>query len=152
MFPSLCFCNYWSSDSCILRNCFKIFPESPLIVLCLKQTLHWPIPLIINFCSHLHVGSAFWFWWLLGGNHAVTCSPNEFTCASGQCLEYQRHCDGVLDCADGSDEDGCGKQWCQNFPLIKAGSALCPCKMPKKIYILQNQAYYCRLERILRLY
>lgn len=49
--------------------------------------------------------------------HAATCSPSEFTCANGQCVEYQRHCDGVLDCADGSDEDGCGKLCCKNVDL-----------------------------------
>ena len=32
-----------------------------------------------------------------------------FTCGSCECLEQYHQCDGKVDCADGSDEQGCGK-------------------------------------------
>lgn len=38
----------------------------------------------------------------------VTCKATEFRCANHrQCVPLSRHCDGQLDCDDGSDEDGC---------------------------------------------
>ena len=35
----------------------------------------------------------------------------EYTCDDGQCVTSYAACDGVDDCADGSDEDGCGFIW-----------------------------------------
>lgn len=39
-----------------------------------------------------------------------SCSPNEFQCANRDCISSQNTvCNFVNDCADGSDETGCGK-------------------------------------------
>lgn len=39
-----------------------------------------------------------------------SCSPNEFQCANRDCISGQNTvCNFVNDCADGSDEAGCGK-------------------------------------------
>ena len=32
------------------------------------------------------------------------CTEHEFQCTFGMCLSKTRYCDGVSDCADGSDE------------------------------------------------
>ncbi|XP_036419032.1 membrane frizzled-related protein [Colossoma macropomum] len=36
-----------------------------------------------------------------------TCSPEQFACATGQCLHHDWLCDGWNDCADGADEQNC---------------------------------------------
>ncbi|XP_077160383.1 SCO-spondin-like isoform X2 [Paroedura picta] len=36
-----------------------------------------------------------------------TCSPKQFSCGSGECLAFERHCDLHHDCQDGSDEASC---------------------------------------------
>jgi len=43
-----------------------------------------------------------------------SCSPREFTCSDGSCVDEQLICDGNRDCRDGSDEVDCGK--CQLLP------------------------------------
>jgi len=40
---------------------------------------------------------------------AVTCSSDEFTCSSGECVELKYRCDRDYDCRDGSDEFDCRK-------------------------------------------
>ena len=37
------------------------------------------------------------------------CSNSEFRCNNGQCISGRWQCDGVGDCQDDSDEDGCCK-------------------------------------------
>ena len=39
---------------------------------------------------------------------AEGCSPYEFTCANGRCIDDRRRCDEKDDCGDGTDEAGCG--------------------------------------------
>ena len=51
------------------------------------------------FCSVL--SCRFWF--------TEACSYGEFQCASGQCIDQTRSCDGYHDCVDRSDEINCGK-------------------------------------------
>lgn len=36
------------------------------------------------------------------------CEQGKIYCKSGECLDIERFCDGILDCADGSDEQ-CSK-------------------------------------------
>lgn len=38
------------------------------------------------------------------------CKGNEFACSNGFCINQNWVCDGMADCLDNSDEDGCGKQ------------------------------------------
>eukprot|EP00058_Branchiostoma_floridae_P020568 XP_002606058.1 hypothetical protein BRAFLDRAFT_92077 [Branchiostoma floridae] len=41
-------------------------------------------------------------------NPPTTCSPDEFTCWDGNCINMTLTCDSARDCADGSDEINCG--------------------------------------------
>lgn len=41
---------------------------------------------------------------------AAVCLPNQFRCASGQCILIKQQCDSFPDCIDGSDELMCGEQ------------------------------------------
>lgn len=40
---------------------------------------------------------------------AAVCLPNQFRCASGQCVLIRQQCDSFPDCMDGSDELMCGE-------------------------------------------
>ena len=46
----------------------------------------------------------------------VTCTPDEFRCGSGLCIDGTWQCDGYIDCSDLSDEEFCpnGKIRCPN--------------------------------------
>ena len=37
----------------------------------------------------------------------TTCSPSEFECEEGQCIDRSEYCDGRYDCPDQSDEINC---------------------------------------------
>jgi hypothetical protein len=36
------------------------------------------------------------------------CTPSEFRCKDGSCVDLSAHCNGHRDCSDGSDEEDCG--------------------------------------------
>lgn len=39
---------------------------------------------------------------------AIECSRTEFECRNGEkCIATSKHCDGIFDCLDFSDEDNC---------------------------------------------
>jgi len=40
---------------------------------------------------------------------SVDCTGGQFQCHGGQCIPLCKHCDGILDCYDQSDELNCGK-------------------------------------------
>lgn len=42
---------------------------------------------------------------IIGGR---SCSENQFSCDNGRCLDIRARCDGLAQCADISDEIGCG--------------------------------------------
>lgn len=37
------------------------------------------------------------------------CPAGQMQCFSGECIKLDQFCDGSYDCADGADEDRCGK-------------------------------------------
>lgn len=37
----------------------------------------------------------------------TACTLNEFTCDNEKCINGTKHCDGVYDCTDQSDEKNC---------------------------------------------
>ena len=37
------------------------------------------------------------------------CGQHQATCVSGQCIDREAVCDGVVDCLDKSDESSCRK-------------------------------------------
>jgi len=41
--------------------------------------------------------------------HTDSCLAAEFTCWDGTCIAENKHCDGIQDCSDDSDEYECGK-------------------------------------------
>lgn len=47
---------------------------------------------------------------------AVICSENQFACLDGNCIKEELKCDGVKNCADGSDETfkACYNTKCDN--------------------------------------
>ena len=42
-------------------------------------------------------------------SHCIDCSAEDFQCSNGQCIPSCKHCDGILDCYDQSDEFQCSK-------------------------------------------
>lgn len=37
------------------------------------------------------------------------CTRDQFQCNNGDCISGEQKCDRVIDCDDGTDEEGCGK-------------------------------------------
>ena len=60
---------------------------------------------------------------------AVTCSSDEFTCNSGECVELKYRCDHHYHCPDGSDEFDCRKY----TPPNSCHLAPCPTASNKKL-------------------
>lgn len=42
-------------------------------------------------------------------NVFLGCGKDQFQCADGNCIRIEDQCNDYIDCADGSDEDDCGK-------------------------------------------
>ncbi|KAI8494928.1 CUB and sushi domain-containing protein 2 [Branchiostoma belcheri] len=84
-----------------------------------------------------------------------TCSPEEFTCWNGECVNMTLTCDGTKDCSDGTDEiicsnvNGgakCGVPAIQPiFPVarIVGGNAARPGSWPWQVYLLHYNSFHC---------
>ncbi|CAH1274042.1 BMP1 [Branchiostoma lanceolatum] len=82
-----------------------------------------------------------------------TCSPEEFTCWNGDCINMTLTCDGTRDCAGGSDEidcvdvgSKCGVPAIQpTFPIarIVGGNAARPGSWPWQAYLLRYGSFRC---------
>ena len=47
----------------------------------------------------------------------ATCSPNDFTCNDGTCIDRSSVCDGINNCPSGNDEVLCSKMFI-NFTIF----------------------------------
>ncbi|XP_066292098.1 MAM and LDL-receptor class A domain-containing protein 1-like isoform X1 [Branchiostoma lanceolatum] len=82
-----------------------------------------------------------------------TCSPDEFTCWNGDCINTTLTCDGTRDCTGGSDEincvnvgSKCGAPAIQpTFPIarIVGGNAARPGSWPWQAYLLRYGSFFC---------
>lgn len=72
----------------------------------------------------------------------VSCGQQEIHCRNGDCVSNSSRCNGIKDCGDGSDEDGCFMltNWCSR------GTVPCP-SSPKRCYSLSEHTcdgeFYC---------
>ena len=61
-----------------------------------------------------------------------SCKANEVPCRSGECLPQETRCNGVRECADGSDELGCRKYICAFYVLLIVSLQKCKSVADKK--------------------
>ena len=65
---------------------------------------------------------------------AIECDSSQFTCDNGQCILAYWKCDGIIDCADGSDESSCGKDRTKHIMLMQNMWSWCaPFSLPLAI-------------------
>lgn len=69
---------------------------------------------------------------------SATCSPDQFTCANGQCISSAQRCDRRNDCNDGSDERNCRKFMENRFITILGHKQL------EKIPLYRNEIVWSR--------
>jgi hypothetical protein len=57
-----------------------------------------------------------------------TCTSTEFACKSGECINEDKECDGIVDCTDASDEtNACHRIKCPNYLFrCKYGACINP--------------------------
>ncbi|XP_019614809.1 PREDICTED: chymotrypsinogen A-like [Branchiostoma belcheri] len=82
-----------------------------------------------------------------------TCTPEEFTCWNGDCVDLTLTCDGTRHCSDGSDEiicsnvgSKCGVPAIQpTLPVarIVGGYAALPGSWPWQVYLLRFGSFRC---------
>ncbi|KAI8512244.1 CUB and sushi domain-containing protein 2 [Branchiostoma belcheri] len=82
-----------------------------------------------------------------------TCTPEEFTCWNGDCIDLTLTCDGTRHCSDGSDEiicsnvgSKCGVPAIQpTLPVarIVGGYAALPGSWPWQVYLLRYGSFRC---------
>lgn len=46
------------------------------------------------------------------------CNPDDFVCKNGQCINYNKKCDGLFDCRDASDEMNCRSKNCIQYLIF----------------------------------
>ena len=67
--------------------------------------------LVVFSCSFLNVYYNQYLCWYLSFAYLAppTCSPRQFQCRSGECIDKSLRCNRRYDCRDGSDELDCGE-------------------------------------------
>lgn len=66
-----------------------------------------------------------------------SCTVDEFTCVSGECVELSKRCNRMADCRDASDEVDCRKYTHPFLPLV------CATAHYSKIYRVFDYIDFC---------